>query len=56
MFKKFQSEEHANRFRLLEVQEQKLTAENLESAKIAHLAAKEQKEAAKEQKEAKTLG
>ncbi|KAF0929092.1 hypothetical protein E2562_015202 [Oryza meyeriana var. granulata] len=49
-FGKLQSEEHANRLKVLEVQ-QNLSSEKLEQAKLAHLAAKEQKEAAKEQKE-----
>ncbi|KAF0888448.1 hypothetical protein E2562_014259 [Oryza meyeriana var. granulata] len=51
-FGKLQSEEHANRLKVLEIQ-QKLSSEKLEQAKLAHLAAKEQKEAAKEQKEAR---
>jgi hypothetical protein len=38
----------------LEVQ-QKLSSEKIEQAKLAHLAAKEQKEAAKEQREARKL-
>ncbi|RLN07605.1 uncharacterized protein C2845_PM11G04290 [Panicum miliaceum] len=46
MYGKIQSEGHADRLKVLEVQ-QKLSAEKLESAKIAHLAAKEQKEAKK---------
>ncbi|KAF0910519.1 hypothetical protein E2562_002968 [Oryza meyeriana var. granulata] len=54
-FGKLQSEEHANRLKVLEVQ-QKLSSEKLEQAKLAHLAAKEQKEAAKEQKEARMSG
>lgn len=48
-FGKIQSEEHANRLKVLEVQ-QKLSSDTLESAKIAHLAAKEQKEAKKNMK------
>ncbi|KAF0899982.1 hypothetical protein E2562_026225 [Oryza meyeriana var. granulata] len=51
-FGKLQSEKHANRLKVLEVQ-QKLSSEKLEQAKLAHLAAKEQKKAAKEQKEAR---
>ena len=51
-FGKIQSEEHANRLKVLEVQE-KLSSEKIEQAKPAHLAAKEQKEAAKMQREAR---
>jgi hypothetical protein len=47
-------EAQANRLKVLEVQ-QKLSAERLESSKIAHLAAKEHKEAKLAEKEAKTL-
>ncbi|CAN6287350.1 unnamed protein product [Urochloa humidicola] len=51
-FGKIQSEEHANRLKILDVQ-QKLSSEKIEQAKLAHLAAKEQKEAAEKQREAK---
>ena len=51
-FGKIQCEEHANRLKVLEVQE-KLSSEKIEQAKLAHLAAKEQKEAAQLQREAK---
>ncbi|CAO2187489.1 unnamed protein product [Urochloa humidicola] len=51
-FGKIQSEEHANRLKVLEVQ-QKLSSEKMEQAKLAHLAAKEQKEAAEKQREAR---
>ncbi|XP_025808074.1 uncharacterized protein LOC112886393 [Panicum hallii] len=51
-FGKIQSEEHANRLKVLEVQ-QKLSTEKIEQAKLAHLAAKEQKEAAEKQREAR---
>jgi hypothetical protein len=53
-FGKIQADEHANRLKVLEVQ-QKLSSEKIEQAKLAHLAAKEQKEAAMEQKEARKL-
>jgi hypothetical protein len=53
-FGKIQADEHANRLKVLEVQ-QKLSSEKVEQAKLAHLAAKEQKEAAMEQKEARKL-
>ncbi|KAG2635488.1 hypothetical protein PVAP13_2NG358015 [Panicum virgatum] len=42
-FGKIQCEEHANRLKVLEVQ-QNLSFEKIEQAKLAHLAAKEQKE------------
>ena len=51
-FGKIQCEEHANRLKVLEVQE-KLTSEKIEQARFAHLAAKEQKVAAEIQKEAR---
>jgi hypothetical protein len=44
-FGKIQCEEHANRLKVLEVQ-QKLSYEKIEQAKLAHLAAMEQKEVA----------
>nr|CAB3454169.1 unnamed protein product [Digitaria exilis] len=53
-FGKLQTEEHANRLKVLEVQ-QKLSTEKIEQAKLAHLAAKEQKEAAEKQREARKL-
>ncbi|KAF0931009.1 hypothetical protein E2562_038673 [Oryza meyeriana var. granulata] len=46
IFSKLQSKEHANRLKVLEIQ-QKLSSKKLEQAKLAHLVAKEQKEAAK---------
>ncbi|KAL6656723.1 hypothetical protein ACP70R_004503 [Stipagrostis hirtigluma subsp. patula] len=51
---KIQSEAHANRLKVLEIQ-QKLSAERMESSKIAHLAAKEQKEARKLELEARMM-
>ncbi|RLN23232.1 hypothetical protein C2845_PM07G09640 [Panicum miliaceum] len=51
-FGKIQCEEHANRLKVLEVQ-QKLSYEKIEQVKLAHLAAKEQKEAAETQREAR---
>jgi hypothetical protein len=53
-FGKIQADEHANRLKVLEVQ-QKLSSKKIEQAKLAHLAAKKQKEAAKEQREARKL-
>jgi hypothetical protein len=53
-FGKIQADEHANHLKVLEVQ-QKLSSQEIEQAKLAHLAAKEQKEAAKEQREARKL-
>ena len=53
-FGKIQCEEHANRLKVLEVQE-KLSSEKIEQAKLAHLAAKEQKEAGQLQREAKKI-
>jgi hypothetical protein len=53
-FGKVQADDHANRLKVLEVQ-QKLSSEKIEQAKLAHLAAMEQKEAALEQKEARKL-
>jgi hypothetical protein len=50
-FGKIQADEHANRLKALEVQE-KLSSQKIEQAKLAHLAAKEQKEAAHAQREA----
>ncbi|CAL4898559.1 unnamed protein product [Urochloa decumbens] len=50
-FDKIQDKQNASRLKVLEVQ-QKLSSEKIEQSKLAHLAAKEQKEAAKEQKEA----
>ncbi|CAL5036944.1 unnamed protein product [Urochloa decumbens] len=50
-FDKIQDKQKASRLKVLEVQ-QKLSSEKIEQSKLAHLAAKEQKEAAKEQKEA----
>jgi len=47
-------EAQANRLKVLEVQ-QKLSVERLESSKVAHLVAKEHKEAKLAEKEAKTL-
>nr|TKV91615.1 hypothetical protein SEVIR_9G108332v2 [Setaria viridis] len=49
---RIQYEDHANQVKVLEVQ-QKLSSDKLEAAKLAHLRAKEQKEAGKVQKEAK---
>jgi hypothetical protein len=51
-FGKIQCEEHANRLKVLAVQE-KLSSEKSEQARLAHLAAMEQKEAAQMQREAK---
>jgi len=51
-FDKIQCEEHANRLKVLEVQ-QKLSFEKIKQAKLAHLAAKEQEEAAEKQRDAK---
>ncbi|RCV34254.1 hypothetical protein SETIT_7G146500v2 [Setaria italica] len=51
-FGKIQDDEHANRLKVLEVQK-KLPSEKIEQAKLAHLAAKEQKEAAEVQMEAR---
>ncbi|CAL4963255.1 unnamed protein product [Urochloa decumbens] len=45
-FSKIQDEQNANRLKVLEVQ-QKLSSEKMEQTKLAHLAAKEQKEARK---------
>jgi hypothetical protein len=53
-FGKIQADEHANRLKVLEVQK-KLSAEKIEQAKLAHLAAKEQREAAEVQREVKKL-
>ncbi|RLN04940.1 hypothetical protein C2845_PM13G09020 [Panicum miliaceum] len=51
-FGEIQCEEHANRLKVLEVQ-QKLSSEKIEQAKLAHLAPKEQKEVAEMQREAR---
>jgi hypothetical protein len=48
-FAKVQADDHANHLKVLEVQ-QKLSSEKIEQAKLAHLAAMEQKEAALQQK------
>jgi hypothetical protein len=53
-FGQIQADEHANRLKVLQVQE-KLSAEKIEQAKLAHLAAKEQKEAAEVQREVRKL-
>jgi hypothetical protein len=53
-FGKIQADEHANRLKVLEVQE-KLSSQKIEQGKLAHLAAKEQKEAAEAQREAAEL-
>jgi flagellar biosynthesis GTPase FlhF len=53
-FGKIQADEHANRLKVLEVQK-KLSAEKIEQAKLAHLSAKEQREAAEVQREVKKL-
>jgi hypothetical protein len=53
-FAKVQADDHVNRLKVLEVQ-QKLSSEKIEQAKLAHLAAMEQKEAALQQKEARKL-
>ncbi|CAN6274104.1 unnamed protein product [Urochloa humidicola] len=45
-FAKIQDEQNASRLKVLEVQ-QKLSSEKMEQTKLAHLAAKEQKEARK---------
>jgi uncharacterized protein HemX len=49
-FGKIQADEHANRLKVMEVQE-KLSSQKIEQEKLAHLAAKEQKEAAQAQRE-----
>jgi len=51
-FGKIKCEEHANRLKVLEVQ-QKLSFEKIKQAKLAHLTAKEQEEAAEKQRDAK---
>ncbi|CAN6215258.1 unnamed protein product [Urochloa humidicola] len=51
-FSKLQEEQNTNRLKVLEVQ-QKLSSEKIEQTKIAHLAAKEQKEARKYELEAR---
>ncbi|KAF8688808.1 hypothetical protein HU200_042136 [Digitaria exilis] len=51
-FGKIQDEQNANRLKVLEMQ-QKLSSEKIEQTKLAHLAAKEQKEAAQMQREAR---
>jgi hypothetical protein len=53
-FGKIQANEHANRLKVLDVQ-QELSSEKIEQAKLAHLVAKEQKQAAEVQKEATKL-
>ncbi|TVU34325.1 hypothetical protein EJB05_16156, partial [Eragrostis curvula] len=53
-FEKIQSDAHENRLKVLEMQ-QKLSAEKVESSKIAQLAAKEQKEARKLELEARMM-
>nr|CAB3491208.1 unnamed protein product [Digitaria exilis] len=53
-FGKIQIEEHANQLKVLEVQK-KLSTEKIEQEKLAHLSAKEQKEAAEKQREARKL-
>ncbi|CAN6200540.1 unnamed protein product [Urochloa humidicola] len=53
-FDKIQDKQNASRLKVLEVQE-KLSSEKIEQSRLAHLAAKEQKEAAQMQKEAKKL-
>jgi hypothetical protein len=53
-FGQIQADEHANRLKVLEVQK-KLSSEKIEQAKLAHLAAKEQREAAEVQREVKKL-
>jgi hypothetical protein len=50
-FGKIQADEHANWLKVMEVQE-KLSSQKIEQAKLAHLAAKEQKEATQAQREA----
>ncbi|CAN6288537.1 unnamed protein product [Urochloa humidicola] len=52
IFGKLQCEEHANRLKVLEMQA-KLSSEKIEQTKLAHLAAKEQKEAAEMKREAR---
>ncbi|CAO1942146.1 unnamed protein product [Urochloa humidicola] len=51
-FGKIQDKQNASRLKVLEVQ-QKLSSEKIEQSKLAHLAAKEQKEAAQMQMEAR---
>ncbi|CAN6269909.1 unnamed protein product [Urochloa humidicola] len=51
-FSKLQEEQNTNRLKVLEVQ-QKLSSEKMEQTKLAHLAAKEQKEARKLELESK---
>jgi hypothetical protein len=50
-FGKIQADEHANQLKVMEVQE-KLSSQKIEQENLAHLAAKEQKEAAQAQREA----
>jgi hypothetical protein len=53
-YRKFQEETNANRMKILELQ-QKLSSEKLETIKIAHLTAQENKEGKKLEKESKMM-